>query len=266
MKLFDVHTHIQDERLENRQDRVIARAIDAGVGKIMVCGLHEGDWAEVAAMADQYPEVVPALGIHPWFIENRSPRWADTLARMIEENNAAVGEIGLDRMIPRRNDDDQESVFMTQMGIARDLGKPVNLHCRSAWGRMLELLKSMGGLPHGGVVHSWSGSAEMIREFEALGAYISFSGSATRPDNKKVRKSVQATSWDRLVIETDSPDILPTGIDAILNEPAYVRAVLEAVASIRYEDAEDTAIYTYENSIRLFSSCKNCLNGYDGGL
>jgi TatD DNase family protein len=261
MKLFDVHTHIQDDRLENRQDRVIARAIEAGVDSIMVCGLHEGDWPVVAEMAETYGAVVPALGIHPWFIEDRGPRWTDTLAAMLEQNKAAVGEIGLDRMIPRRNDDDQESVFLTQMAIARDLGKPVNLHCRSAWGRMMEILKSMGGLPHGGVVHSWSGSAEMVREFERLGAFISFSGSVTRPDNRKVRKAVQAVSRDRLVLETDSPDILPTGVDAVLNEPAYVRAVLESVALLRGESPEDVATYTYENSLRLFEGCRNVAGG-----
>ena len=260
MKLFDVHTHIQDERLENQQDAVIARAIDAGVDKIMVCGLHEHDWTTVSAMAQAYRSVVPALGIHPWFIENRGPKWVETLSDMLEKSGAAVGEIGLDRMVPLRNDADQETVFIKQMGIARDLGKPVNLHCRSAWGRMREIIKSMGGLTHGGVIHSWSGSAEMVREFETLGAYISFSGSVTRPDNKKVGKAVQAVSRDRLVLETDSPDIIPTGVDAPLNEPAYVRVVLARVALLRGETMEAVASYTYDNALRLFSPCRNVAN------
>ena len=256
MKLYDVHTHIQDERMAGIWQQVVQRAVAEGVSRIVICGLHEGDWDQVLAMAATDDALVPALGIHPWFIENRSPRWADILAGKLEASGAAVGEIGLDRMVRPRNDDDQEQVFIKHLEIARDLKLPVNLHCRSAWGRMMEILKSMGGLPYGGVIHSWSGSAEMVREFEKLGCFISFSGSVTRPDNKKVQKAVQAVSRDRLVLETDSPDILPTGIDADLNEPAFVRSVLESVAHLRGEKREDVAAYTFENALRLFSGCR----------
>lgn len=255
MQLFDVHTHIQDDRVRDQRDLMITRALAAGVDKIMVCGLHEPDWDEVLSMADHHACLVPSLGIHPWFTDGRSHTWADILRQKLENHAAAVGEIGLDRMIPNRNDEDQEQVFITQLDIARDLGRPVNIHCRSAWGRMLEILKFRGGLPHGGIVHSWSGSADMVREFERLGASISFSGSVTRPDNKKVRKAVCAVSRDRLVLETDSPDILPTGVEAQLNEPAFVKNVLVAVAHLRNEDVADVAAYTYENSLRVFSAC-----------
>lgn len=256
MKLYDVHTHIQDERMAGQRNQVVERAVSAGVCRIMVCGLHEHDWDDVLNMAKTHEALVPSLGIHPWFIESRSSVWDAILTRMLSESGAAVGEIGLDSMIRPRNDDDQERVFIRQLEIARDLELPVNIHCRSAWGRMLAILKSMGGLPHGGVIHSWSGSGEMVRECEKLGAYISFSGSVTRPDNKKVQKAVQTVSRDRLVLETDSPDILPTGVDADLNEPAFVRSVLETVALLRGEKMEDVAEYTFNNAQRLFSTCR----------
>ena len=255
MKLFDVHTHIQDERMVGQRRQVVERARACGVRYIMICGLHENDWDDVLTMAAEYDALVPALGIHPWFVQGRSRTWAAKLEKMLKASVAAVGEIGLDRMIAHRDDREQEEVFLKQMDIAADLGRPVNLHCRSAWGRMLELLKHRGGLPHGGVIHSWSGSVEMVREFENLGACISFSGSVTRPDNKKVRKAVQAVSRERLVLETDSPDILPTGLSAPMNEPAFVRAVLETVALLRGEDVEDVAAYTCANAQRIFSSC-----------
>lgn len=256
MKLYDVHTHIQDERMAGQRQQVVDRALSAGVFRIMVCGLHENDWDDVLGMAKNHGAIVPALGIHPWFIESRSPVWDVTLTRMLAESGAAVGEIGLDGMIRPRNDDDQERVFIRQLEIARELKLPVNLHCRSAWGRMLSILKSMGGLPHGGVIHSWSGSGEMVQAFEKLGAYISFSGSVTRPDNKKVQKAVQTVSRDTLVLETDSPDILPTGVVADLNEPAFVRTVLETVALLRGETVADVAEYTFNNAERLFSTCR----------
>ncbi|GAB6096478.1 TatD family hydrolase [Desulfatiferula olefinivorans] len=259
MKLFDVHTHLQDERIRDQRQALIDRARRAGVDKIMVCGLEERDWDDVLAMTAADACLVPALGIHPWFVDGRSDTWALTLAEKLEAGGAAVGEIGLDRMISHRNDEDQEHVFVTQLDIARDLGRPVNIHCRSAWGRMLEILKGRGGLPHGGVIHSWSGSADMVREYERLGASISFSGSVTRPDNKKVRKAVCAVSRDRLVLETDSPDIVPSGVDAMLNEPAFVRTVLGAVARLRGETVDTVAAATWANSVRLFSGCRNVI-------
>jgi TatD DNase family protein len=257
MTLFDVHTHLQDERIRHQRAAIIDRARGAGVHGIMVCGLEERDWDDVLAMAAANASLVPALGIHPWFVDQRSGAWAVTLAQKLESSRAAVGEIGLDRMIPHRNDEAQEQVFITQLNIARDLKRPVNIHCRSAWGRMLEILRRRGGLPHGGVIHSWSGSAEMVREFERLGACISFSGSVTRPDNKKVRKAVCAVSRDRLVLETDSPDIVPTGIESELNEPAFVRVVLDVVARLRGEPVSTVEACTWANSVRLFSGCRN---------
>lgn len=257
MKLFDVHTHIQDRRVHHDRKAMIQRALDAGVSKIMVCGLHEGDWDQVLAMADEHDCLVPSLGIHPWFIDHRTGSWDQVLRDKIKNSRAAVGEIGLDRMIPKSNDKDQEAVFITQLEIAKEFERPVNIHCRKAWGRMVEILKEMGGLPHGGIVHSWSGSVEMLRECEKLGASISFSGSATRPDNKKVRKAVLAVSPDRLVVETDSPDILPSGVDADLNEPAFVRHVMTHVARLRNDDVLELADRVYRNSLRVFACCQN---------
>lgn len=257
MKLFDVHTHIQDRRVRKQREAMIARALSAGVDRIMVCGLHEGDWDQVLAMAGEYTCLVPSLGIHPWFIDSRTSSWDRVLREKIKHSRAAVGEIGLDRMIPRRNDADQEAVFITQLDIAREFGRPVNIHCRKAWGRMIGILKERGGLPHGGIIHSWSGSVEMVRELEKLGASISFSGSVTRPDNKKVQKSVLAVSPDRLVVETDSPDILPSGVTAELNEPAFVKHVMEHVARLRHEDTDALAERVYRNSLRVFAGCTN---------
>lgn len=257
MKLFDVHTHIQDRRVEKGRDAMIGRALEAGVSKIMVCGLHEDDWDQVLAMADAHACLVPSLGIHPWFVHGRTGSWDQVLREKLEKNQAAVGEIGLDRMIPNRSDADQEAVFISQLNIAEEFGRPVNIHCRKAWGRMVAILKDLGGLPHGGIIHSWSGSVEMMREFEKLGASFSFSGSVTRPDNKKVQKAVKAVSADRLVLETDSPDILPSGVTADLNEPAFVRHVMEHVARLRDDDPAALADRVYRNSLRIFAGCKN---------
>lgn len=256
MQLFDAHTHIQDPRLFPVRDEVIERSLAGGVEKIMCCGTHEADWADVLEMASRYKSVVASFGLHPWFIEGRSPDWCDKLEELIKNSSACIGEIGLDRMVPNRNDLEQEKVFIEQLKLSHKYQRPVSLHCRKAWGVMPGLINKNGGLPFGGLVHSWSGSVEMVKVFEKMGAYISFSGSVTRANNKKAHQACKAVAKDRLLIETDSPDILPSDVDAELNEPVYLKKVLEKVASIRGEKKEDIALYTFENALRLFEGNK----------
>lgn len=252
MKIYDVHTHLQDNRLILQRDEVVRRSLEAGVVKIMCCGIHEQDWDRVLEMLDSYGAISASLGIHPWFVSSRSTHWEEALEMLIDKTGAAVGEIGLDRMTGYRNDSEQEEVFKRHLDIADNHMKPVSIHCRKAWGVMAGILKARGGLPYGGVVHSWSGSAEMVKVFEQLGVHISFSGSVTRPDNKKVRAACKAVSRERLLVETDSPDIIPSGVEAGLNEPAFILKVVETIAEIRGESVEEVADYTYKNALKLF--------------
>ena len=254
MKLFDAHTHIQDCRLIGFQDELVQRSLDAGVEKIMCCGTHEGDWDAVLDMEKRYQPVLVSVGIHPWFVKNRSSDWLDRLEKIIKNSSACVGEIGLDRLISGRDDADQEAVFVEQLKLAHKYKRSVSIHCRKAWGVMPDLIRENGGLPFGGIVHSWSGSVDMVRVFEKMGAYISFSGSITRENSKKTHMACRAVSRDRLLIETDSPDIIPAGIDSKLNEPAFLTEILKKVARLRGEKEEDVAAYTYENALSLMAS------------
>ena len=252
VKLCDVHTHLQDLRLSSTIHQVIRRSMAVGVTHMVCCGVQESDWHGVATLATQYPGVFPAFGLHPWFISSRSPDWLDRLQQLLQTTGAAVGEIGLDRSVSPRNDAEQISVFTSQLTLAKAYKRPVNVHCRKAFGLLADLLKENGGLPHGGVIHSYSGSADMVKVFEKSGAHISFSGSLTRPHNKKVRQAARAVSLERLLIETDTPDILPTGAPEGLNEPAHVHLVLKTLAQLRQESIEVLANATFANAARLF--------------
>lgn len=253
MPLFDVHTHLQDTRLESIIDQVILRAAKSGVDRIVSCGVYEGDWERLTQLSRIFIDVIcPAYGLHPWFIKTRSSTWLYTLEKLISETGASVGEIGLDRMIDDYDEEDQKTVFIAQLKLAMKYKVPVSLHCRKAWSLMAEILEREGGLPFGGVIHAYSGSGEMVKIYENLGASISFSGSVTKPKNKRVAEAVKQVSPDRLLIETDSPDILPEGADGPLNEPAFIRYVLQAVAEKRGEPLEKVAQMTYENSMRIY--------------
>jgi len=252
LRLFDVHSHLQDIRLDMTRDDIIFRANKVGVSKIVSCGVHEGDWEKLSEISNLYPSIIPSYGLHPWFISYRTSNFLFDLEKIISSTSASVGEIGLDRMVKDRNDQDQKDVFLLQLRLARKYKRSVSLHCRKAWGLMADILKEEGGLPNGGVIHSYSGSKDMVKIFEDMGAFISFSGSVTKPDNKKARDAVKAVSEDRLLIETDSPDILPVGAKTELNEPAYLKFILSEVALLRSESEESIAAKTYENAKRLF--------------
>ncbi len=253
MRLFDAHNHVQDERLLPDLGNVMKRAQQAGVVNMGVKGCCEADWPRVVQLLETHEGIYPAFGLHPWFIADRSPDCFRTLENLlIKYPQAGVGEIGIDHAIEDRDDEDQEVVFLAQLEIARRLKRPVSIHCRRAWGRLIELLDQFGELPRGILIHCFGGSAEVATELVRRGGYISFSGSITRPNAKKAGPAIRAVPDDRLLIETDAPDILPTTATGELNEPANLRLVLAKAAELRGIPEAELAALTFRNAESFF--------------
>lgn len=251
IRLYDSHCHLQDERIMGLLEDMMKRAASSGVKTFLCCGSCEEDWPDVRKVANKYDGVLPAYGIHPWYIHERSNAWLENLEKYIAESNAAVGEIGLDHAITSNSHEDQAEVFRKQIRLANKHRRPVSLHCRKAWHAMTEILSEEGGLVAGGAIHSYSGSAEFVPILEKLGCYISFSCSVTRSGNKRARKACPVVSDSRLLIETDTPDIPPVGENP-LNEPSNIIFVLDTVSELRGKNRLEMAELTYENAKRLF--------------
>jgi TatD DNase family protein len=262
MQLFDAHNHIQDDHLFLQLDTVMERAHMAGVERMAVKGCCEADWPKVVEVANRYSDAYLSFGLHPWFIGGRSDQCFQTLEDLLTSYpQASVGEIGIDHAVEPRHDEEQEVVFLQQLEIARKFDRPVTIHCRKAWGRLIELLDQFGDLPRGMLIHCFGGSAEIATELVKRGAYISFSGSITRPNAKKAGPAIRSVPADRLLIETDAPDILPHTVDEacclvaenqIVNEPANLRYVLAKAAELRGVSEETLAELTYRNAERFF--------------
>ena len=283
MKLFDSHNHVQDERLLPDIGNVMRRASEAGVVAMGVKGCCEADWPRVVELMDSYDGIHPSFGLHPWFVKERTSNWLAALESLLREHSqAGVGEIGIDHAIEDRDDEGQEAVFLSQLELARKLERPVSIHCRRAWGRLIELLDGFGELPRGLLIHCFGGSAEIAKELVKRGAYISFSGSITRPNNRKAGAAINAVPDDRILIETDAPDILPFNVggasssvrknqrtlpgvtklerllsagaitSTLLNEPANVRWVLAKAAELRGMPQAELAELTFANAQRFF--------------
>lgn len=265
---YDAHLHLQDERLQAELEQVVSDLRAAGISRWVVNGTSPKDWPAVSLLAAALPEVLPAYGLHPWRVNERPDDWEETLTERLAEPAAgavAIGEIGLDKWIRDHDLESQEVVLRRQLRLAVACDLPAVLHCLQAWGRLRDVLKSET-LPRGGfLLHSFAGPAEMIGEFASLGAYFSFSGHFLHERKGTVREAFRKIPRDRLLVETDAPDMrLPedreiaslTDPDSgeTLNHPANLLAVYRGLAEILRVSEETLAAEVAENFDRFYGT------------
>lgn len=205
---YDAHLHLQDARLETIRDR-FDDFRSAGIRKMVVNGTREQDW-EAVALLGKNSMVRPAFGLHPWYVKNRSESWYEQLVEKLDTiPDALIGEIGLDKWVKEPCFKEQIGVFEKQLDLAIARNIPPAIHCLKAWGTLLDILKDRSPIHNGFLLHSYSGPIEMVDAFVELGAYFSLSGYFARPDKIKKLKPWKIIPMDRLLIETDAPDMLP---------------------------------------------------------
>ncbi|HXU70239.1 MAG TPA: TatD family hydrolase [Polyangia bacterium] len=268
--MFDTHCHLQE--LDD-VDAAIARAHAAGVGHMLLAGVAPEHWDRDDALAARHASLLISYGLHPQLVPSLDDAACDRIVAGLDERLAgrdrhdrhdshdsrdsrvvAVGEIGLDGVGERREAmARQERVFRAQLAIARKHRLPVALHVLREHPRALAILRDEP-LPQGGVLHSCSASPELVREYVALGFYISFSGSITWHDGaNKAARAAALVPRDRLVVETDAPDQTPEPQRPGRNEPAFLVAIVQSIAHLWGVDFADAARITDDNARRLFN-------------
>jgi TatD DNase family protein len=173
---------------------------------------------------------------------------------------SAVGEIGLDRHIEPRDESLQEEAFRAQLSLAAELGRPVTIHCVQAWGWIMEILRTQRPLPEKMLFHSYGGSAEIIRPLAEMGGYFSYAGSLLREQAVNRRKALAATPPERLLFETDSPDIMPPHRFCVvpaadgraLNEPANLAGIVRGAAALLSTTYDELCRRTLSNARAFF--------------
>jgi TatD DNase family protein len=209
MPLFDAHFHPQHPRLRGLWPDLQADLAAIGWAGGVANGTGPADWPQVAALAAADPRLQPAYGLHPWSVGTAPADWRDQLRRMLDGGACCVGEIGLDGVV---NDADlaaQEAAFAWQWEEAHARGLPVAIHCVRAWEPLLQLLRALPPLPRGFLLHAYGGGPERVPELTRLGARFSFSARLAHPRAQRAQLAARAVPIDRLLVETDAPDMPP---------------------------------------------------------
>lgn len=251
--LVDSHAHIDDDRFDSDRDQVIDRATAAGVSLILNIGADMPSSARSVALAEKYPGIYAAVGMHPHDAKDMQEHDYGQLERWASHPRVvAIGEIGLDYHYDLSPRSLQKEVFLRQLDLARKVGKPFIVHEREAHADTLDIIRNAArGME--GVFHCFSGSVETAREYLNMGFYISVAGPVTFPKSVKTKEVARYIPLDRLLVETDSPYLTPHPYRGKRNEPAYVRLVAEEIAGLRNISLENLAAATSQNVRRLFS-------------
>lgn len=255
MNFIDSHTHLHDERIRDRFDLILERAEKSNIKYMASCATMERNFNRTLNLAQNHPSILPFFGIHPWFLDTMSEKWKQCLETALDSVPSGVGETGLDFVDKTMDRDRQLDVFQYHLDLAVQMKRPINIHIRKAWDTFMKILKRMGPLPVPGLVHSYSGSADTVRLLTKYNLYISYSGSVTNPGARKVVQAFSQTPLDRLVFETDTPDIYPyieNPDPSRLNEPSNLPGIVTIASGRIFTDVQKIADAAWENSLILF--------------
>lgn len=261
MRLVDAHCHLNSDRLGGAVAELVREAREVGVDTIVMAGVDAACWRSQRALAARFPGARMVFGLHPQVVaEMEGPALADGLRELeamarAEPALVAIGETGLDRYTPERRARLalQEESMRAHMALADAIGRPVVLHLLRAHEDGLRVLRDARLPAAGAVVHSFSGSAELAREYVKLGLYVSFCGSLTWPASRRLRAAAAEVPLDRLLVETDSPDQPPHPHQGEANRPALLPLIARALADVHGVDVAEIARRTTENATRLYS-------------
>ena len=252
MKLVDSHCHLDDKQFVADRDVVIERARAAGVDRMMAIGTGDGpsDLETAVRLADAYPFFYATVGVHPHDAAKASDESFDRLRDLLGHPKVlALGEIGLDYHYDFSPRETQRAVFIRQLDLARQAGKPIVIHTREAWADTMQILRE--NYSGAGIFHCFTGGPAEAQEALDFGFHLSFGGVLTFPKAEPVRESARLTPAERLLIETDAPYLAPVPHRGKRNEPAFLVDTVRKLAEIRGTSPDDIAAVTTGNFERL---------------
>jgi TatD DNase family protein len=248
--VIDTHCHLDLPAFDTDRDAVIERALAAGVSGILVPAIRPRTWEALAALVREHACLRHAIGVHPQIVpELDRSELVDLEPRLLEacRDAIAVGECGLDGTIGER--ELQRQIFRIHIRVARALDKPLIVHVLRAHDEAPRILREDG--PVRGILHSYSGGADLVATYAALGMAFSFAGPVTYANARKPIEAARAIPTELLLAETDAPDQAPEPHRGGRSEPAFIAAVIAGLAAARGSSPSEIAAVTTANARRL---------------
>lgn len=254
MKLIDSHCHLNYEGLAERQEEVLASARERGVAGFLNISTKQREWSDVISAAEANDDVWATVGVHPHEADAHPDLGSAALIEVASHPRViAIGECGLDYYYDKSDRAAQRERFRAHIEAARASGLPLVVHTRDAEGDTAEMLGeavAAGGVT--GVLHCFTGSAELARKGLDLGFYVSLSGIVTFKNARDLQETAKWLPQDRMLVETDSPFLAPVPNRGKTCEPAFVADTAVFLADLRGAEPEAFADATTANFFRLF--------------
>ena len=250
--MLDTHCHLNDSQFNGEVDQIVNNFLSAGVEKAICVGCDTNSNKKAYEISQQFKCVYYTVGFHPDDCDKFNEQ---ELIYYLDKNDkklVAVGEIGLDYFHNKENKEEQKKVFVRQIEIAKQYKLPMVVHCRDAYGDILEILKENAPFNFGLVMHCYSGSWDFAKELLKLGVKFSFTGTVTYKNAKNVQEVAQNLPIDSFFFETDSPYLTPTPYRCQRNEPKYVVEIAKFVASLRNISLEELVEITDKTAKGFF--------------
>jgi TatD DNase family protein len=258
VRLIDSHCHLNYDGLVERQDEVLASARARGVTGFLNISTRQREWGDIVAVAEREPDVWASVGVHPHEADAHPDLGAAALVEAADHARViAIGECGLDYFYDKSDRQAQRDRFEAHIEAARQSGLPLVVHTRDAEEDTAEILTSAvreGGVT--GVLHCFTGSADLARKGLDLGFYVSLSGIVTFKNAQDLQQTAKWLPADQMLVETDSPFLAPVPHRGQKCEPAFVADTARFVAELRGEDPEQLAETTTLNFFKLFSKAQ----------
>lgn len=253
MSFIDSHCHINFHELAENITDVLARMQQNDVLSALCVSVNLADFPQVLALAEAHSNIYASVGVHPDYEALEEP----SVARLVElaqhPKIVAIGETGLDYYRLTGDLEWQRERFRNHIRAAKECGKPLIIHTRSAAEDTLRLMAEEGAGEAGGVMHCFTENWEVAQAALEMGFYISFSGIITFKNALQIKEVARLVPMDRMLIETDSPYLAPVPFRGKLNQPAYVKHVAEEIALLRGISVAEVGLKTSENFARLFN-------------
>ena len=249
--IFETHAHYDDPAFDRDRDRLLALLKDEGIAPIVNIGASIETTKSTVELAHRYDHVYAAIGVHPsdcGDLTENDIEWLKDLSS--DEKVVAIGEIGLDYHYDEPDREIQKKWFIRQLELAGDTSLPIVVHSRDAAQDTYEIIKDFRGLR--GVIHCFSYSAELAREYVKMGYYIGVGGVVTFKNGRKLHEVVKEIPLESIVVETDAPYLSPEPYRGRRNSSAFIPYIIERIADLKNVSYETVERALYDNAVDLY--------------